>query len=167
MPTQQPSPTPLVMLSPSPAPTPMATIATTAAPSRSEDAEIADSFFGTMGGALIARVVAIAFILIARTIQAMLLHTTLRKAIESQSPHAADLIGKLNQPAANVRRIRQFNDDRNGIVLAAIGLAMAGYGVINAEHEAIGAALFPLLVGLGLLLRHRMVTRAERDMSAE
>jgi hypothetical protein len=45
---------------------------------------------------------------------------------------------------------------------------MAGFGAIMAEQEAIAASLFPLFVGVGLLLRHRMVARvALRNPSAE
>src|SRR3546814_1533728 len=55
-------------------------------------------------------------------------------------------------------------DDRNGLVLLAIGLAMAGFGVIQGHEQMIrlsaGAALFPAFVGLALLLRRRWA-RAE------
>ena len=57
-------------------------------------------------------------------------------------------------------------DDRIGVVLVAIGLAVLGYGLITGDPDDIrnmaGIALFPLLVGGALLGRH-IVLRRSRD----
>jgi hypothetical protein len=182
MPAQSPPPAPSNLATALPATDLAATPASLAAPATPvavattemsepprdpDDVMIMRNFFGTVDGALVAMVFAIGLTLIARTIQAFLLHSSLRKAIEAQSPHAGDLVDKINRPAA-ARRGASFADDRAGIVLTAIGLAMVGFGLILGEQEAIAAALFPLFVGLGLLLRFRMVARAAlRNPSAE
>mgnify|MGYP003297538251 CR=1 FL=1 len=52
------------------------------------------------------------------------------------------------------------NDLRIGMVLIALALAIAGFGLIQGSTDAIkgtaGIALFPLFVGIALLLRLRM-----------
>lgn len=52
------------------------------------------------------------------------------------------------------------NDLRNGMVLIALALAIAGFGLIQGSTDAIkgmfGIALFPLFVGIALLLRLRL-----------
>ena len=51
------------------------------------------------------------------------------------------------------------NDLRNGMVLIALALAVFGFGLIQGSTDAIkgtaGIALFPLFVGIALLLRLR------------
>lgn len=52
------------------------------------------------------------------------------------------------------------NDLRNGMVLIALALAIAGFGLLQGSTDAIkgasGIALFPLFVGIALLLRLRL-----------
>jgi hypothetical protein len=51
------------------------------------------------------------------------------------------------------------NDLRNGMVLIALALAIAGFGLIeggSSIKETMGIALFPLFVGIALLLRLRI-----------
>lgn len=52
------------------------------------------------------------------------------------------------------------NDLRNGMVLIALALAIVGFGVIQGSTDAIkstaGISLFPLFVGIALLLRLRL-----------
>lgn len=52
------------------------------------------------------------------------------------------------------------NDLRNGMVLIALSLAIFGFGLIQGSNDAIkgsgGIALFPLFVGIALLLRLRI-----------
>ena len=52
------------------------------------------------------------------------------------------------------------NDVRNGMVLIALALAVVGFGLIQGSTDAIkgtvGIALFPLFVGIALLLRVRL-----------
>ena len=58
-------------------------------------------------------------------------------------------------------------DDRNGLVLIALGLAMAGFGLIQGHEQLIrisaGAALFPGLVGAALLYRRRLARAAAAE----
>lgn len=59
------------------------------------------------------------------------------------------------------------NDLRNGMVLIALALAIFGFGLIQNSPDAVrgmsGIALFPLFVGVALLLRLRLI--APRDRS--
>jgi hypothetical protein len=97
-----------------------------------------------------------------------MLHRTLRDAIKNDSAHAgvlADRIGRDDLPRAGTG-----NDDRTGLVLVAVGVAMAGFSLIVSDPEwlryGLGAALFPALVGAALLLRHRLQSRsAEPDVA--
>ncbi|MDE2405135.1 MAG: hypothetical protein KGM17_10770 [Sphingomonadales bacterium] len=125
-----------------------------------ESVRIADSFFSSVDGALVALVFIVALTLIARVVKAVMLHATIRKAIESDSPHAAEMIARLNQPA--VSRRRPGGDGRAGIVLTAIGLAMAAFGALTGQQETLASAVFPLFVGIGLLIHLRLSTRAAR-----
>jgi hypothetical protein len=52
------------------------------------------------------------------------------------------------------------NDLRNGMVLIALALAIAGFGLIeggSSINETLGISLFPLFVGIALLLRLRLL----------
>ena len=61
-------------------------------------------------------------------------------------------------------------DDRNALVLLAIGLAMAGFGLIQGNEQLIrisaGAALFPAFVGIALLVRRRLARAAAAEERA-
>jgi hypothetical protein len=58
------------------------------------------------------------------------------------------------------------NDLRNGMVLIALALAIVGFGLIQGSTDAIkgsaGIALFPLFVGIALLLKLRLA-RSQGD----
>ena len=96
------------------------------------------------------------FIFFLRLIQAWLLHRTLREAITRDSQVAENLIDRLER--GDQRKWEQAGDDRNGLVLIAIGIALTGFALIVNEPEwlryQLGAALFPTLVGAALLVRH-------------
>jgi hypothetical protein len=101
--------------------------------------------------------VAVTAMNLGRIIQAWMIHRSLRAAMVTDRKLAEDLAGKLDIVG---QRAEPRGDDRAGLVLIAIGLATAGYGLIlnDASIRAmLGAALFPLFVGVALLLRH--VTR--------
>lgn len=106
-------------------------------------------------------IILIGVIHILRLFHAALLHMTLRKAITANAPVAQGLVEKIDQ-----RMDRQGElpgDDRNGLVLIALGLAIAGYGIIQQDENiraALGASLFPLFVGIALLVRRWLVDRA-------
>ena len=116
----------------------------------------------------IALVAAVALVLIAsfRLVSTLIAHRTMRKAVESNPELAPELLNKLTE------RRESSGDDRLAIVLLAIGVAMAVAPVIAIDDRgilrfAIGAALFPLLVGGALWLRSFAAERARRRDRAE
>ena len=105
-----------------------------------------------------------AFVYFLKLVQAWLLHRTLRKAIDRDSSIVGELVDKIDRSDwADPGRQRLGSDDRNGLVLVAIGLAAFGFSVVVNDPEwlryGIGAALFPLLVGMALLARHFWLKR--------
>jgi hypothetical protein len=107
-------------------------------------------------------VILVGFIHVLRLLNSWILHQTIRKSIEAKSPDANALIDKINQPFAGPKG-EMPDDDRNGLVLVAIGLAIFGLGfALGGEQNiriAIGACLFPLFVGIALLVRRYLVKR--------
>ena len=93
-------------------------------------------------------------------------HKTIRKAVESNPQLAESLIEK----AGSARG--ESVDERVAIILVAIGLAMIGAPLIAVDDPgmvrfAIGASLFPLLVGAALWLRLRASEWARRRDRSE
>ncbi|HEV2866750.1 MAG TPA: hypothetical protein VGX37_09555 [Allosphingosinicella sp.] len=108
------------------------------------------------------------FVYVIRLIQAWLLHRTLREAIGRDSPMSPVLIDKIGQSEGGGD---DSGDDRNGLVLIAVGLAILGMALIVNDPDwiryGIGASLFPILVGLVLLGRHLWLRRTdERSLAA-
>ena len=134
--------------------------------------QVADRFFASLDGVVVAMVIALVVVMLARLIQSLLIHLALRKAITANHGVAAELADKLNRPFEPAGPPELPGDDRNGLVLVAIGLAMGCAGWVAGEMEvlriAVGAAFFPLFVGIALLLRRRMVLRAmAREAAAD
>ena len=104
----------------------------------------------------------LAFIYFMRLIQAWLLHRSLREAIKKDSAHAELLVDRIGR--SDLDRSEAGTDDRTGMVLVAIGIAIAGFSLIANQQDwlrlGLGAALFPTLVGAALLLRHYLLRRA-------
>jgi hypothetical protein len=98
-----------------------------------------------------------------RVLRAMMLHRTIRKGMTEGSSLTPELLDRIDQEKSGPG----FGDDRIGVVLIAIGLAVLGFGLIAADwddvHNAAGISLFPLLVGGALLGRHLVIRRARRD----
>ena len=110
-----------------------------------------------------------AFVFFLRLIQAWMLHRTLNKAIQSGSSLAPALVERLDGRNPGSEELR--GDDRNGLVLIAIGVALAGCALIVNDPQwlryGIGGALFPTLVGIALVARHVWLRRTlERDVAA-
>jgi hypothetical protein len=108
-----------------------------------------------------------AFIYLLRLMQAWMLHRTLRDAINRDSSIAAGLVERIDRgrPGQSVS-----DDDRSGLVLLAAGSALIGFSLIVGDPEwaryGIGAALFPLLIGLALVARHIWLRRTlEHDLA--
>lgn len=89
----------------------------------------------------------------------MIAHRTIRVTIERIPEQAGAVLDRLGEPEARA-------DDRTGLLLVAAGMAMViGSIIINDAawmHYAIAGALFPLLMGSALMLRHHLVTRRAR-----
>ncbi|HYJ83050.1 MAG TPA: hypothetical protein VEW26_09450 [Allosphingosinicella sp.] len=106
----------------------------------------------------------VGFVFFLRLIQAWLLHRTLREAISRDSAHAGMLVDRIGRNDLGGPRADLGTDDRTGLILLALGAALAGFSLIVGETEwlryGLGAALFPALVGAALLVRHRMQSRS-------
>lgn len=142
-------------------------------PPTTELVAITDSFFSTIDSAAFVALTIVGFFLLARLLHAWMLHRSIRRAIEGKSEHVGAMIDKLNKPYEHVGNsaVRDVpGDDRNGLVLLAIGLAMAGFGVIQGHEQLIrvsaGAALFPVFVGLALIIRRRRLLAAAAEEKA-
>ena len=112
----------------------------------------------------------IGFVFLVRLIQAWMLHRTLREAISRDSDQAGMLIDRIGRTDFSEPRAGAGSDDRTGLVLVALGIALAGFSLIAGDPEwlryGIGGALFPILVGAALLLRYKMQRRsAEPDVA--
>lgn len=114
-------------------------------------------------GVAVALCFLLGFIYLLRFFQAWMLHRTLRDAIRKDSPHAGMLVDRIGSDFTGSRG-EPVADDRTGLVLLALGLATAGFSVIVGDPEwlrhGLGAALFPGLVGVALLVRHRLQRRS-------
>ena len=112
----------------------------------------------------------VGFVFLLRLIQAWMLHRTLRDAIQRDSAVAGTLVDRIGGGDLNVPKRTASNDDRTGMVLIAIGIAILGFSLIAGGHdwrEGVGASLFPMLVGAALLLRHHLQSRSgEPDVAA-
>lgn len=93
-----------------------------------------------------------------RTMRTYSAQKTLREAITRGVPITPELLVEAErtpEPGAN--------DLRNGMVLIALALAIVGFGLIQGSSDAIkgtaGIALFPLFVGVALLLRLKLLRR--------
>lgn len=111
------------------------------------------------------------FIMLVRFFRAWLLHRTLRSAIDRDSAAAPALIERIG--ALEEGRNPLGNDDRNGMVLIAFGLALVGFGMIGLGNQpdamrlVASSALFPLLVGAALLVRRKLLKRELAAAEAE
>ena len=80
---------------------------------------------------------------------------TLRTAIEKGQELTPEVIDRLGSPPAAKNR-----DLRRGIISLAIGLGFIALGLSIPEEDAIrvmlGVSAFPILLGLGFLLMHKL-----------
>ncbi len=143
-----------------------------APPPTTELVAVSDSFFSLLEQITMVALLVVGLFLLARLLHAWMLHRSIRRALEAKSDAVSPLIDKLNKPYEHLswqgsKEVASGGDDRNALVLLAIGLAMAGFGLIQGHEELIrvsaGAALFPAFVGIALLVRRRLA----RDAAAE
>jgi hypothetical protein len=107
--------------------------------------------------------VVLGFINVVRLIGSVMLHRTLRRALDRDPASAGPLIERLAGSGE-----AKSDDGRLSTILVAIGIAMIAASVIIGDprwiHEGVAAALFPLIVGTALWLRLFMQRRkGERD----
>ena len=93
-------------------------------------------------------------------------HRTIRQVIDKDPTAAEAVISELRTPE------RSGGDDRLGLILLALGLAMLAASFTAGDtggwtDYGVGASMFPLIVGAALMLRHYMIERAKRRGSAE
>lgn len=100
---------------------------------------------------------------LARLWRAAMQHRTIREAISRDS----DAVPALLAGVEPEREPTGANDDRTAMVLIALGLALFVFALIQGDQDDLknmgGAALFPIFVGLALLLRQYLVKRRERQ----
>lgn len=146
------------------------------APAQSDSVMIFGDLFNVFETAAVGTMFAIGMFLLARIIHAFMIHRSVRKAIEAKSGDAGALIEKLNKPyemADEGAKRPKSGDDRIALVLMAIGFAILGFGLIEGSPDGMrmgaGAALFPLFVGIALLVARRMQKRelAEEQAAAQ
>ena len=100
-----------------------------------------------------------------RIIRASMTHRTIRKAINNDSAAVPALLQGIEEKPAT------SSDDRTGLVLLALGMATLMFGAIQGDADDIrnmaAIAMFPILVGAALLVRHYLLRRtAESDVAA-
>jgi hypothetical protein len=147
-----------------------------APPPTTELVAISSDFFNLLENLTMVSLLVVGLFLLARLLHAWLLHRSIRRALDAKSDAVGPLIEKLNKPYEHVGArpsepaTDSPGDDRNGLVLLAIGLAMAGFGFIQGHEQivrvAAGAALFPAFVGIALLVRRRLARAAAAEEQA-
>ena len=143
-----------------------------APPPTTELVAVSTHFFHLIENITMVALFVVGFFLLARLLHAWMLHRSIRRALEGKSDAVGPLIDKLNKPYEHIGApsAEAPADDRNALVLIAIGLAMAGFGLIQGHEQlvrvAVGAALFPAFVGVALLVRRRLARAAAAEERA-
>jgi hypothetical protein len=144
-----------------------------APPPSTELVAVSNDFFNLMENITMVALFVVGFFLLARLLHAWMLHRSIRRALDAKSDAVSPLIDKLNKPYEHLGGQPGTDtpgDDRNALVLLAIGLAMAGFGLIQGHEQLIrisaGAALFPAFVGIALLVRRRLARAAAAEERA-
>jgi hypothetical protein len=99
---------------------------------------------------------------LARLLQSRMLHRTVREALTRDSALTGDLLDRLDKP-----KKATGGDDRTGLLLIALGLAMIAFALIQGStdtiHNLTAASTFPLFVGAVLCGRHWYLARRGAD----
>jgi hypothetical protein len=97
----------------------------------------------------------------------VILHRTIRKAIDRDPAAAEPLLERLSAPAPVTER----GDDRTATLLIAFGVALLVATLVINESSwmryGVAGAVFPLIIGVALWLRHYALNRSRRTDSAE
>ena len=141
-------------------------------PPTTELVAVSEGFFRLLENVTMVALFVVGLFLLARLLHAWMLHRSIRRALDAKSDAVSPLIDKLNKPYEHLggQSPDTPGDDRNALVLLAIGLAMAGFGLIQGHEQLIrtsaGAALFPVFVGIALLVRRRLARAAAAEERA-
>ena len=99
---------------------------------------------------------------VGRLWRASMQHRTIREALSRDSASVPALLAGIEEP-----RPGGGNDDRTAFVLIALALALFLFGLIQGDPDDLrnmgGAALFPGLVGVALMIRHKLARRSGAD----
>lgn len=97
-----------------------------------------------------------------RVVRTLMFQRTIREAIRVDSQATPALLDRIEE-----RRPAAIGDDRVGLVLLALGLALFCYGLIQGDPDDVrnlaGIALFPVFVGAALLARLWYLKRQGAD----
>ncbi|MDC0666415.1 hypothetical protein [Nannocystis radixulma] len=125
---------------------------------RTRNAMLEPHFTGALVGT-IAILVALNHVL--RFARVALLHRTLRRAFAAGTVYDPALLERLL--GGRTASERDAADVRNGMMLMAVAAACVGFGWLQADEAALrlaaGIALFPLFVGIVLVISGRAATR--------
>ena len=101
-----------------------------------------------------------------RLVAVAIMHATIRKAIDRDPAAAESLLTRLTAPPD-----AKGGDERTATLLIAFGVAMVVSSLVigdpNWMHYAIAGAVFPLIIGTALWLRHYMLNRSQRTDRAD
>jgi hypothetical protein len=95
----------------------------------------------------------------------MIMHRTIRKAIDRDPNAAEPLLTRLTAPA------EATGDDRTATLLIAFGIALVVSSLVVGDpdwmHYGVAGAVFPLIIGTALWLRHYLINRRQRTDRAD
>jgi hypothetical protein len=104
---------------------------------------------------------ALSFIHLLRLVGTVIMHRTIRRAVEVSPETAEPLLARLETSASP-----KFGDDRLSVLLIAFGIAMVAASIVIGDpgwmHYGVAGALFPLIIGTALWLRLVFIERARR-----
>lgn len=91
--------------------------------------------------------------------RAGMLHKSIREAISRDNPAVSELIAGIEEE----RRPTGGNDDRTALVLIALGLGLLLFSALQGSEDALrqmgGASVFPIFVGIALLIRQYLARK--------
>ncbi|HEV2816192.1 MAG TPA: hypothetical protein VGW40_03080 [Allosphingosinicella sp.] len=91
--------------------------------------------------------------------RAAMLHRSIREAISRDNAAVSELIAGIEEE----RKPTGGNDDRTALVLIALGLALLIFSALQNSEDALrqmgGASVFPILVGIALLIRQYLARK--------
>ena len=101
-----------------------------------------------------------------RLVATGILHRTIRKAIDKDAQAAEPLLARMTMAPES-----GTEDDRTAVLLVAFGISMVAASIVIGDptwiHYGIAGAIFPIVIGTALWLRHYMINRSPRTDRAE